>query len=481
MSDAPGPQHPLGIETVHWSPGSGSDLIVRVAGRWRRRRTPTTVAPVLAIDTEHQRFRFPALPEPPSVRGAQPGLWQVRFTIPASLAPYLAGRLTLMLGSVSISLPTAVSDPGEPAMSVAVGGARPEALEPIVRDQRRRHAEPAETEAEPGPAEGERADGEAKALLDWLELELIEARRETGRLRSELETAERRRRDAEQLAHAEAAMRLDLGHDHAVRMGRHEADARVVLELLQAVQIHARGLAREIETLRRSADEAGQPQPGPSSPPPRGPAGRPGSTSRAHVLETELALARSTPPALLVAHTLAPVSTPGLALELAMQRIRAARSAPTPLGSRPPAGTPLEGALLLLAAERAQAGELLAPGPRAGDEAARDQARAAYVSEAIDAIARQLDAVRAVVALLPPDVTHDGEGPARPAGRGGAGPPGPPGQPADAVGPPAGTAGPPADAVAPDRLAAALDRLREEYPEPAPEPAPAGEARRPAG
>jgi DNA-binding protein H-NS len=282
VSDPPSLQHPLGIEAVHWSSGPGADLLVRVAGRWRRRRPATTVAPVLVIDTEHQRHRFPALAEPPSVRGAQAGLWVVCFVVPAALAPYLGGRLALMLGSVSISLPPAVVDPAEPMGAAATIPDDPGPI--VITDQRDRRCEPADAEA---------ANREARALLDCLELELTQARRETARLRAELDLAEGKRRQAEQLAHSEAAMRLDHGRDHDARIHRHREDARSVLELLQAVQIHARELASDVETLRRASDEAAAP-PVAARPVALKQARHGGPGVRPRVLAAELALAHST-------------------------------------------------------------------------------------------------------------------------------------------------------------------------------------------
>ncbi|MDQ6805960.1 MAG: hypothetical protein M3065_13555, partial [Actinomycetota bacterium] len=436
MSEPAGLQHPLGIEAVHWSGATGSDLVVRVAGRWRRRRTATTGSPVLAIETEHQRYRFAALPEPPSVRSSQPGLWQVSFRIPASLAPYLAGRLTLMLGSVSISLPPAVADPGEPIAPAGEEKALRAVPDPVVlADRRDRQGELAEHEALRRAGNAEAANAEARALLDWLELELTQARQESERLQVELALAERKRRQAEQLAHSEKAMRLDLGRDHAARIRRHQADARAVLELLDAAQTHAHDVGREIETLRQAAETAGS---------------RGGLDRRTRALAAELSLARSTPPAPVA--EVVPVSGPpsGLALEIAMQAIHASRN---PRGvSRESATvgieTRLEGALLRLAAERADGEELLGGGP------GRERSHEAYAMEAIEAIGRQLAAVRAVVILLAPEVTSEAPDPR--AKRAGAGP-------SDH---PAGPAG----VVAPDRLTAALDRLREESPAAEPEP-----------
>lgn len=480
MTDPPRSlQHPLGIEAVYWSPGAGTDLLVRVAGRWRRRRPATTVAPVLVVDGEQERHRFPALAEPPSLRGAHLGLWVVCFVVPASLAPYLAGRLTLMLGSVAISLPAAVADPGEPALGAGVWGAIPDDPDPIVitdrRHRRRDRAESEESRGQAGAEAAETAETEGRALLDWLEFELARAGRETKELRAELEVSERSRRQAEQLAHSEAQMRLDLGRDHAARVRRHRQHAGAVLSLLHAVQLRARGLASELDTLRRAADEAAHLAvvltPGSLASPARG------SRSRPRVLAAEFDLARSAPGALALPGTVAAVEPVGLELELAMRAARGRRRV-----RPPPRESQLAGALLRLAAERAQADDVLA---RGGD---RERAQAAYVTEAIEAIACEIAAVRAAVALLPGAGSATGTATPAPGGartpadaRAPAAPRAPLGAPPTDCAPPQAGAPPslprPAGAVlpgadlgpalvAPARLAAALDRLRQELPPP---------------
>jgi len=320
----------------------------------------------------------------------------------------------------------------------------PEVSEPVVlADRRRRNAELAEREAALRVAHDAAAGGEAKALVDWLELELQRARRDVEGLRSELELAERGRRRAEQLAHAEAAMRLDLVRDHGARIRRHQADARDALDRIGVVHSHARELAREIEMLRRSADEEGQPRGGAIAGP-----GEP-SRARALALVAELTIARAAPPAPFPAVARAPAGEPpGLGLELAM---RLNMASPQPAG-----GAAMAGALLTLAAERAQADELIARGSR--PDPVSDRARAAYLAETIESIARQLDAARAAVELLTPSEAEALERATWPstveAERG----PGP-----ERLGPAPGD-------VAPDRLAAALDRLREERPQPEPAP-----------
>lgn len=504
MTEPPGLRHPLGIEAVHWSRGAGIDLVVRVAGRWRR-RTAMTVPPVLVIDTENRRYRFPALPEPPSVRGSQPGLWQVGFTIPASLAPYLSGRLTLVLGSVSIPLPPAVADTEEPSLPDRVEETVPVSTEQAVLAERRkrdaalveRQVQRRADEAEAAAREAQAAAREVGARVERLELEVAEARGETARLEAALERAQRRRREAEQFAHSEAALRLELEREYGTRIGRQQTDARVVLELLEAVQIHARELEREVETLRRAADEAGEPvwDRSPSQPRPGlDRAGQP-SGQRARVLAAELIIANSIPPAPVPVAPSTLGAPSGLGLELAMLGFtHAARlEEPIPHGNRPPlahgsafvaadavirklrdeleheqsARARLESELAKaewrVAAERAQADELAVRGLLVEHELAEGRARAAYMLEAIEGIGRQLDAVRMAAgrptAARGEVAEEDAGPPARRANRGVGEHPDPPAAPSGRI--------------APDRLAAARYRLREESSPPEAEPDPA--------
>jgi hypothetical protein len=430
VSDPSDLQHPLDIESVDWSAGAGGELVVRVAGRWRQHGTAGMVPPVLAIDAEGRSYRFPAVPEERSAAAAQPGHWQASFAVPASLA---TGRTALLLGSVSIPLPAAAPDPGEPGAPAGEknrGVIRAVADPAVLADRRQRQAELAEREARRRAAEAEAATGEARVLLARLELELGQARGESERLRTELERAERKGLEAEQLAHSERAMRLDLGRDHALEIRRHQADARAVLELLEAAQIHAHDLGREVETLRREAtEETGEP-------PASG-----GSERRVGALAVELAIAASTPPAPVVAMTPAPSEPSGLSLERAMVAIygRDARWV-----------------------ERESGRSTSSPGAAAATGVAEsgldeDRLDAADAMEAIEAIARQLAAVRAVVTKLPPPAA-EGLGHSRVSVS----------EPTVTRAEPA--AGPPT-VLASDRLAAALDRLREESPAPeSPEP-----------
>jgi hypothetical protein len=92
-----------------------------VNGRWRRRRTGPSVQPVLVVESDGARHRFPALPEPPGAGSAQPGIWRMSFSVPAQLAPALGGRLSLLFGGAAIPLPVAVRADGAEAAAEPAG------------------------------------------------------------------------------------------------------------------------------------------------------------------------------------------------------------------------------------------------------------------------------------------------------------------------------------------------------------------------
>src|SRR5437763_11272600 len=136
MSEPPAIPSVLGIESVEWLAERGENLTVRVTGRWRRRRPAWSAQPVLVLEAAGRRFRFPAMPEPPSVSGVGPGMWRISFSIPAALAPELGGRTWLQVGAVVVPLPAAarpltdVSATGEPSVAPPAAEGRQAPPEP---------------------------------------------------------------------------------------------------------------------------------------------------------------------------------------------------------------------------------------------------------------------------------------------------------------------------------------------------------------
>jgi hypothetical protein len=109
MTEPPGVQPALGIESVEWFATGGERLVVRITGRWLRRPAAPRGKAMLVVAADTQRHRFPAMPEPPSIGGTPPGAWRVSFSLPAWLAPYLSRRLSLQIGGVIVPLPGARS------------------------------------------------------------------------------------------------------------------------------------------------------------------------------------------------------------------------------------------------------------------------------------------------------------------------------------------------------------------------------------
>lgn len=192
----------LGIEAVEWTAEAGGSLTLSVIGRWRRRRPSWGGQPQLVIEAEGTRHRFPAMPEPPSLTGAVPGTWRLSFSVPASLAPHLGGRVWLQFGAVVVPLPTATGGPGG------------------------RESGGRESQSKPPP--------------------LPEAPERTADQRAEVQRLDRARRIAEQRAHAEHALRLDLEEELA-RLGSAGRTARALTEAEERI----RQLEDEVGFLRR--------------------------------------------------------------------------------------------------------------------------------------------------------------------------------------------------------------------------------------
>lgn len=233
MNEPPGLPSALGIEAVEWLAQGAESLTVRVRGRWRRRRPTWSGQPLLVIEAGGSRHRYPAMPEPPSLTGAAPGTWQMSFSVPASVAGRTGIRAWLQLGSVVVALPV----PVEQTESAAAPDEETLSL---------RRVRAAELTAEAAARRAAEAQAEAEALrarVDqlWAELE---------RLRGLAEDRGRAIRAAEQAAHAERELRLEL-EDRLAEIGggpeRTEADER---------ELRIAELEREVEQLRRAVDEA---------------------------------------------------------------------------------------------------------------------------------------------------------------------------------------------------------------------------------
>ncbi len=261
MSDPSAVPSALGIEAVEWIAEGGENLTVQVTGRWRRRRPAWSGQPTLIVEATGRRYRFPAMPEPPSLSGAGPGMWRMSFSVPATLAPELGGRSWLQFGSVAVPLPSAF----EPPASYASGSDTESAGEDERLAERAFDAPIADPD--PGLSAGDdpvRRTEEAEAAVSALtgvvrdlEADLVAARTRADELAAELGLQETERRAAQQREHAERALRLDLARQLAAR-SREGERARQAFGELAAAEARVRELEAGLETARRRIDEAEQ-------------------------------------------------------------------------------------------------------------------------------------------------------------------------------------------------------------------------------
>jgi hypothetical protein len=252
MDDPSGVQSALAIEAVEWEPAGGQDLLIRVRGRWRRRRPALRGQTLLVIEADGQRHRFPATPEPPSLAGVQPGSWQLSFSVPSWLAPHLASRSWLQLGLALVPLPP-------PTGPDALASELPRADPDTVADRRVRTAEIAVQRERDRRAEAEAFVADLTARVQTFEEQLAEARREADRLRAVASEHQRARRAAEQRAHAEHAFRLELEEALDTEVAE-DGPARAVLGELAASEDRVRQLEAERDQLLARLEQAEQRQ-----------------------------------------------------------------------------------------------------------------------------------------------------------------------------------------------------------------------------
>jgi len=219
---------------------------------------------MLVLDVQGSRHRFPAMPEPPSLTGTVPGTWRISFSVPARLAPELGGRTWLQFGAVLVALPVAVEPPGganpEPLGAAPSAESSPPGPEPdrdALAARRLPSLELAADSALRRTTGGESATAELTDQIEALQEQLRTARRESARLSASLAQRQRERLAAEQQAHTEQALRLDMVQELAARERESEA-AREALGELAAGEQRVRDLEHELEGLRRRADEAEQ-------------------------------------------------------------------------------------------------------------------------------------------------------------------------------------------------------------------------------
>jgi hypothetical protein len=271
MPDLPGAsRYPLEIDSVECSPMGADKLVVYVSGTWRGRRRSTDGRPVLVVEAEDRRHRFPAIPEPRRSRIGRPGAWSASFAVPASLEPRLKGQMSLWLGNVAIPMPPVAfvaSDVG-PRTRPQPPRTRDAADEPGSTTDRAAGGEPDDPDQHDAPP-AKPVTGNAQRLPQTVAALRAELRERTAseaelrallaRAQAELETRSGSRGDVE-LTHRELRAELDrLATQVAEQISqRAEIESKAVVMAAQMADLEAelRELRSEIAEVEASRDGA---------------------------------------------------------------------------------------------------------------------------------------------------------------------------------------------------------------------------------
>jgi len=210
---APTPAEPsIVIERVERVRGGGDQVRLRLSGRWPdsdRARHPDGHEPLLVIQLQGRRHRFPANREPAGA-APLPGRWHAEFTIPSWAVPSRPGQAAVWVGDavVSVGPPGTSLTDAEPRSVTAAAAAS---------------VEPASVAPAPVPA-AESDPGRGGPLADLLFKETVSA------LHAELE---RRSTEAAQLRGSLADARSELDARVARQTGLETAHGELRHELEQ--------------------------------------------------------------------------------------------------------------------------------------------------------------------------------------------------------------------------------------------------------
>ncbi|MGA9857393.1 MAG: hypothetical protein WBQ18_05980, partial [Solirubrobacteraceae bacterium] len=120
MSDSP--DTPVAIDRVDRARGSGDGVRLRLSGRRLESGHGPEPEPLLVIQLQGRRHRFPADRED-VVEPLAPGRWEATFTVPSWAEPRRPGQAAVWLGDTVVPVPL----PGEVRPAAAAPGAAAQA------------------------------------------------------------------------------------------------------------------------------------------------------------------------------------------------------------------------------------------------------------------------------------------------------------------------------------------------------------------
>jgi hypothetical protein len=129
MTDPASLDTPVAIDRVDRTRGDGDGIRLRLTGRWLGPGEAEHAEPLLVVQLQGRRHRFPPTRDE-GARPLAPGAWEANFTLPSWAEPRQDGQAALWVGNtvVPVPLPGSVASMREPVGHEAVAG--PEQYQP---------------------------------------------------------------------------------------------------------------------------------------------------------------------------------------------------------------------------------------------------------------------------------------------------------------------------------------------------------------
>jgi hypothetical protein len=269
MTDPASPDTPVAIDRVDRTRGEGDGIRLRLTGRWLGPAGGEQAEPLLVVQLQGRRHRFPPATDEAG-RPMAPGAWEATFTLPSWAEPHQDGQAALWVGNAVVPVPlpgSAAPVPAPVGQEAVAGPGRYQSPAPPALGEARawQPAPPLSPADMPDPSvdtgrTGPLADLLFKESVSALHSELEHRSAEAASLRGSLADAqselEARKAMQSALESAHADLRDELAQLIAAVGGqRDEFEQRLsaIQERVTAAESERDRLAKELETERERA------------------------------------------------------------------------------------------------------------------------------------------------------------------------------------------------------------------------------------
>lgn len=129
MTDIASADTPVAIDRVDRARGEGDGVRLRLTGRWLRSDRSAEQDPLLVIQLQGRRHRFPASP-PDGSRSLPAGAWEATFAVPSWAEPRREGQAAVWVGNAVVPIPLPGAGTAAPAPPRPLSAPAPHASAP---------------------------------------------------------------------------------------------------------------------------------------------------------------------------------------------------------------------------------------------------------------------------------------------------------------------------------------------------------------